>query len=67
MLGIILYEVVDIIYHLGKIGVNCIGTGLSLLYDKETTVKRYTYREVEYIEKIQELERKILLLENGSN
>lgn len=51
MIGIILYEAADILYHVSKIGYNCVQYSVGLLYGAGNEHERHheQYR-VEYVE-----------------
>jgi len=66
MLGILVYEVADIIYHLGKIGYNCISSGASLFYKKEENDTLYVDKIDLYRKRLEELEERIKSIEKNN-
>lgn len=67
MLGIIIYEVFDILYHVGKLGYNCIDYGVSIVYGKkqnEHLNSLINQEENMYLERIIKLEKRLHELEN---
>lgn len=66
MLGIIMYEVFDILYYVTKIGYNCAGYGLGLVFTQNDNNQYKNIVEEEnslYIERIENLERRLRALE----
>jgi hypothetical protein len=64
MIGIIIYEAADILFHVGKIGYNCIEYGLSIIYGKQEESREHNNEYVElYIKRIEELEERLKKLE----
>lgn len=72
MLGIIMYEVFDILYYVTKIGYNCAGYGIGLVFNnKNNNNNEYEYsvraENAMYIERIEELEKRLRSLESKQN
>tara|TARA_Y100000780_G_C13692883_1_gene420266 strand:- start:5598 stop:5810 length:213 start_codon:yes stop_codon:yes gene_type:complete len=67
MLGIIIYEIFDVLYHVGKIGYNCVDYGISTIYNRKPydEIKNSLDMEGEmYLERIIKLENRLRKLEN---
>lgn len=66
MLGLILYETVDLFYNIGRLGINCISYGYNSLYG--INKEKYSNFEPDnklYIERLQYLEQRLEKLENN--
>lgn len=64
MLGILIYETADVLFHFGKIGYNCISYGLGLVYNKNETTKEIELDNIKsYEARIEELEKRLEQLE----
>ncbi len=66
MIGIIIYEAADILFHVGKIGYNCIEYSLGILYGKQEECHDYRVEYVElYRKRLEELEKRLAKLEHA--
>lgn len=64
MLGILIYETADVLFHLGKIGYNCISYGIGLMYNKNEPTKEIELDNIKsYEARIEELEKRLEQLE----
>lgn len=65
MLGILIYETADVLFHFGKIGYNCISYGLGLLYNKNEPDKKIELENAtkSYEARIEKLEKRLEQLE----
>lgn len=66
MIGLILYETVDLFYNIGRIGINCISYGYNSLYgNKKEDYSNFKPDNNLYIERLQYLEQRLEKLENS--
>jgi len=66
MLGIIIYEFADVIYHIGKIGYNCVNAGISVFYKKDYSAIIKVDKVDLYRRRLEELEERLKSLEKNN-
>lgn len=64
MIGLILYETADIVFHVSKIGYNCVLYGVNMIYGNEKLKEdKHNEENVDYRKRIEELEKRLEHLE----